>query len=81
MLSLNLTATLAIRGGPFAFALCNPSYMTQTAPAWHSQQYKRYLSEAQSRGEEGVVMLSFGVDQIVLPRQRLGNAGPDRRSI
>ncbi len=29
----------------------------------HLQQYKRYPSEAQSRGEEGVVELSFTVDR------------------
>jgi len=39
------------------------------APAWqtslvrHLEQYKRYPSEAQSRGEEGVVLLSFSVDR------------------
>ena len=29
----------------------------------HLQQYKRYPSDAQSRGEEGVVQLSFTVDR------------------
>jgi len=38
-------------------------------PAWetslvrHLEQYKRYPSDAQSRGEEGVVLLSFSVDR------------------
>lgn len=38
-------------------------------PSWqsglirHLQQYKRYPSEAQSRGEEGIVLLSFSVDR------------------
>ena len=33
--------------------------------AWykHLQQFKRYPSDAQSRGEEGVVLLSFSVDR------------------
>jgi periplasmic protein TonB len=35
----------------------------QTALVRHLQQYKRYPSEAQSRGEEGIVMLSFSVDR------------------
>jgi protein TonB len=41
----------------------------QVAPAWqtslvrHLEQYKRYPSDAQSRGEEGVVLLSFSVDR------------------
>jgi periplasmic protein TonB len=39
------------------------------APAWQTslvrrlEQYKRYPSEAQSRGEEGVVLLGFSVDR------------------
>ena len=35
----------------------------QTALVRHLQQYKRYPSDAQSRGEEGVVQLSFTVDR------------------
>ena len=35
----------------------------QTALVRHLQRYKRYPSEAQSRGEEGVVQLSFTVDR------------------
>ena len=41
----------------------------QIATSWetslikHLEQFKRYPSEAQSRGEEGVVMLSFSVDR------------------
>jgi protein TonB len=39
------------------------------APAWqttlvrHLEQYKRYPSAAQARGEEGVVLLGFTVDR------------------
>ncbi|HTZ02864.1 MAG TPA: TonB family protein [Xanthobacteraceae bacterium] len=39
------------------------------APAWqtvlvrHLEQYKRYPSEAQDRGEQGVVLLGFSVDR------------------
>jgi protein TonB len=35
----------------------------QTALVRHLQQYKRYPSDAQSRGEDGVVLLSFTVDR------------------
>jgi protein TonB len=35
----------------------------QTGLIRHLQQYKRYPSDAQSRGEEGVVLLSFSVDR------------------
>ena len=35
----------------------------QTALVRHLQQYKRYPSDAQSRGDEGVVQLSFTVDR------------------
>jgi periplasmic protein TonB len=35
----------------------------QTALVRHLQQYKRYPSDAQARGEEGVVQLSFTVDR------------------
>jgi protein TonB len=35
----------------------------QTALVRHLAQYKRYPSGAQSRGEEGVVMLTFSVDR------------------
>jgi periplasmic protein TonB len=35
----------------------------QTGLVRHLQQYKRYPSGAQSRGEEGVVLLSFSVDR------------------
>jgi len=35
----------------------------QTSLVRHLQQYKRYPSDAQSQGEEGVVMLSFSVDR------------------
>ena len=41
----------------------------RVAPSWetglvrHLQQFKRYPSEAQSRSEEGVVLLSFSVDR------------------
>jgi protein TonB len=35
----------------------------QTALVRHLQRYKRYPSDAQSRGEEGVVQLSFTVDR------------------
>jgi periplasmic protein TonB len=52
-------------------------------PAWetalvrHLQQYKRYPSDAQSRGEDGVVMLSFTVDRSghVLARQIVRSSG------
>jgi protein TonB len=53
------------------------------APAWqtslvrHLEQYKRYPSEAQSRGEEGVVLLSFSVDRTghVLAHRVLRSSG------
>lgn len=35
----------------------------ETAMTRHLQQYKRYPSDAQARGDEGVVMLSFTVDR------------------
>jgi periplasmic protein TonB len=35
----------------------------QTALVRHLQQYKRYPNDAQARGEEGVVQLSFTVDR------------------
>jgi protein TonB len=35
----------------------------ETGLVRHLQQYKRYPSEAQSRGEEGTVLLSFSVDR------------------
>lgn len=53
------------------------------APAWqtslvrHLEQYKRYPSDAQSRGEEGVVLLSFSVDRTghVLERHVVHSSG------
>jgi periplasmic protein TonB len=41
------------------------------------QQYKRYPSEAQSRGEQGVVMLAFIVDRSghVLSREIVRSSG------
>jgi periplasmic protein TonB len=49
----------------------------QTALVRHLQQYKRYPSDAQSRGEEGVVQLSFTVDRSghVLNRQIVRGSG------
>ncbi len=55
----------------------------QVVPAWqtslvrHLEQYKRYPSEAQSRGEEGVVLLSFSVDRTghVLERHVVQSSG------
>jgi protein TonB len=49
----------------------------QTALVRHLQQYKRYPSDAQSRGEEGVVQLSFTVDRSgrVLARQIIHSSG------
>jgi periplasmic protein TonB len=49
----------------------------QTALVRHLQQYKRYPSEAQSRGEEGVVQLSFTVDRggHVLNREIVHSSG------
>lgn len=49
----------------------------QTSLIKHLQQYKRYPGEAQSRGEEGVVMLSFSVDRNghVLARQVVRSSG------
>jgi periplasmic protein TonB len=49
----------------------------QTALVRHLQQYKRYPSDAQSRGEEGVVQLSFTVDRTghVLARQIMHSSG------
>ena len=49
----------------------------QTALVRHLQQYKRYPSDAQSRGEDGVVMLSFTVDRTgrVLARQIARSSG------
>jgi protein TonB len=49
----------------------------QTALVRHLQQYKRYPSDAQSRGDEGVVMLSFTVDRTghVLGRQIVQSSG------
>ena len=49
----------------------------ETALVRHLQQYKRYPSDAQSRGEDGVVMLSFTVDRTghVLARQIARSSG------
>jgi periplasmic protein TonB len=49
----------------------------QTALVRHLQQYKRYPSDAQSRGEEGVVQLSFTVDRTghVLNREIVRSSG------
>jgi len=49
----------------------------QTSLVKHLQQYKRYPSDAQSRGEEGVVLLSFSVDRSghVLTRQVVRSSG------
>jgi protein TonB len=49
----------------------------QTGLVRHLQQYKRYPSEAQSRGDEGVVLLSFSVDRSghVLAHQILHSSG------
>jgi periplasmic protein TonB len=49
----------------------------QTALVRHLQQYKRYPSDAQSRGEEGVVQLSFTVDRTghVLNREIARSSG------
>ena len=53
-------------------------------PSWqtalvlrHLQQYKRYPSDAQSRGEDGVVLLSFTVDRTghVLARRIVHSSG------
>jgi protein TonB len=52
----------------------------ETSLVKHLEQYKRYPSDAQSRGEEGVVMLSFSVDRSghVLARQVVKSSGfPD----
>ena len=49
----------------------------QTALVRHLQQYKRYPGEAQARGEEGVVHLSFTVDRTghVLNREIVRSSG------
>ena len=49
----------------------------QTALVRHLQQYKRYPGDAQSRGEEGVVQLSFTVDRTghVLSREIARSSG------
>jgi len=49
----------------------------QTGLVKHLQQYKRYPSEAQSRGDEGVVLLGFSVDRAghVLAHQILHSSG------
>ena len=52
----------------------------ETSLVKHLEQYKRYPGDAQSRGEEGVVMLSFSVDRSghVLARQIVKSSGfPD----
>jgi len=52
----------------------------ETSLVKHLEQYKRYPGDAQSRGEEGVVMLSFSVDRSghVLARQVVKSSGfPD----
>jgi len=53
------------------------------APAWqtslvrHLERYKRYPSDAQSRGEQGVVLLGFSVDRAghVLQRRVVRSSG------
>jgi len=49
----------------------------QTGLVKHLQQYKRYPSGAQERGEEGVVLLSFSVDRSghVLARKVVKSSG------
>ena len=46
----------------------------------HLQQFKRYPSDAQSRGEEGIVLLSFSVDRTghVLAHQIARSSGHPR---
>jgi len=55
--------------------LISPSW--QTALVRHLQQYKNYPSGAKSRGEEGVVQLSFTVDRSghVLNRKIVQSSG------
>jgi len=61
-----------VKGGALRI---EPSW--QTALVRHLQQYKRYPSDAQSRGEEGVVQLSFTVDRSghVLNREIVRSSG------
>jgi protein TonB len=49
----------------------------QTALVRHLQQYKRYPGDAQARGDEGVVQLSFTVDRTghVLNREIVRSSG------
>jgi periplasmic protein TonB len=49
----------------------------QTGLVRHLQQYKRYPSEAQSHGDEGVVLLGFSVDRTghVLTRHIIRSSG------
>jgi protein TonB len=49
----------------------------ETSLVKHLEQFKRYPSDAQSRGEEGVVQLSFSVDRNghVLTRQVARSSG------
>jgi protein TonB len=49
----------------------------QTALVRHLQQYKRYPGDAQARGEEGIVQVSFTVDRTghVLNREILRSSG------
>jgi protein TonB len=49
----------------------------ETSLVKHLQQFKRYPGGAQSRGEEGIVMLSFSVDRTghVLTRQIARSSG------
>jgi periplasmic protein TonB len=49
----------------------------ETGLVRHLQQYKRYPSEAQQRGEEGVVQLAFSVDRTghVLSRRIVQSSG------
>jgi periplasmic protein TonB len=52
----------------------------ETSLVKHLEQYKRYPGEAQSRGEEGIVLLSFSVDRTghVLTHQVTKSSGyPD----
>ncbi len=52
----------------------------QTGLVRHLQQFKRYPSEAQSHGEQGVVLLGFSVDRTghVLARHIVRSSGhPD----
>jgi periplasmic protein TonB len=75
VLLLGTATAYAVEDLPAQGSLISPSW--QNALVRHLQRYKNYPSGAKSRGEEGVVQLSFTVDRSghVLNRKIVQSSG------